>query len=201
MVRHGETEWHKENRYAGHSDIALTSKGEAQARYLARWAIKADLTAIWSSPLSRAYNTALPVAKTLHLPLQIDDRLIELNFGQGEGLTREEMLQQFPEAYAAFQIDPVKNFLPEGENPVNAAMRAYAALSNIAELTGPTRRVLVIAHNTLLRLVLCHLLGIPLSRYRKIFPLFDNCSLTEIDFHPGRKTSLLHFNAPLEHNL
>jgi probable phosphoglycerate mutase len=49
----------------------------------------------------------------------------------------------------------------------------------------------------LLRLVLCHLLGISLSRYRAVFPLFDNCSLTEIDLSPGKDVSLLHFNAPL----
>jgi probable phosphoglycerate mutase len=197
MVRHGETVWHRENRYAGISDIALTPQGEAQACQLATWAIEAGITAVWSSPLSRACNTALPAAKALALPLRTDARLKELNFGRGEGLTSAEMSQQFPEAFAAFRSDPVKNFLQEGEDPVNAAKRAIAALYEIAESTGSGERSLVVAHNTLLRLALCEMLGIPLSRYRAVFPLFDNCSLTEVDIRPGKQTSLLHFNAPL----
>jgi broad specificity phosphatase PhoE len=197
MVRHGETVWHEENRYAGRSDIALTPKGQEQANKLARWATTAGVTAVWSSPLSRARNTAVPAAKALGLPLQIDERLTELDFGKSEGLTSVEMAQRIPEEYAAFRLDPVTNFLPGGEDPAHAMDRAIPAIYAIAGATAPGSRSLIVAHNTLLRLVLCHLLGISLSRYRAVFPLFDNCSLTEIDLSPGKDVSLLHFNAPL----
>ncbi len=50
LVRHGETVWHKENRYAGRSDVALTVRGQAQADQLAAWAVTARITAVWSSP-------------------------------------------------------------------------------------------------------------------------------------------------------
>ena len=195
LVRHGETVWHEENRYAGLSDVALTVRGEAQANQLAAWATGAGITAVWSSPLSRAYNTAAPVAKALGLPLQTEERLIELGFGLGEGLTSAEMSLQFPEAFAAFRADPVKNFLPEGEDPVHAAGRGISALGEIARTS--SKRSLVVAHSTLLRLVLCQLLGIPLSRYRAVFPSFDNCSLTEIDIDPDRNVSILQFNASI----
>src|SRR6266702_6807917 len=116
MVRHGETVCHTENRYAGRSDIALTEKGLAQADQLASWVVGAGITAIWTSTLSRAQATALPVAKALGLPLQIDERLVELDFGEGEGLTTEAMNRTFPEALAAFRRDPVQHFLPGGED-------------------------------------------------------------------------------------
>jgi probable phosphoglycerate mutase len=195
LVRHGETVWHKENRYAGLSDVALTDRGRAQANQLAAWAANAGITAVWSSSLSRAHKTAAPSAKALGLQLHTDERLIELDFGQGEGLTSAEMSVQFPEAFAAFRADPVKNFLPDGEDPARAAERTVSALIEISR--SPSKRSLVVAHSTLLRLALCQLLGIPLSRYRTVFPTLDNCSLTEIDLDPGRNASLLHFNAPI----
>lgn len=197
LVRHGETIWHKENRYAGRSDIALNEKGYAQADQLATWATDAGITGIWSSTLSRACNTAAPIAKALALPLQTDARLVELDFGRGEGLTSVEMSCQMPAEFAAFRIDPVKNHLPEGEDPIHAVERALEALYEVAECTDSSGRALVVAHNTLLRLVLCRLLGISLSRYRTVFPVFDNCSLTEIEIAPGVASSLLCFNVPL----
>ena len=68
LVRHGETVWHAENRYAGVSDVALTPRGEEQAARLARWARTAGLVAVWSSPLSRARRTAQGCAGAADLP-------------------------------------------------------------------------------------------------------------------------------------
>lgn len=197
MVRHGETVWHAENRYAGRSDIELTERGLTQAQCFAAWVRESEITSVWSSPLSRAQFTAHPAAEALGLPFRIEERFIELDFGQGEGLTSKEMQQRFPEALAAFRLDPVRHFLPGGEDPVCAVERAFAALYSIAASVDAEGRVLVVAHNTLLRLVLCKMLGIPLSRYRAVFPRFDNCTLTEVSLAPDRAIALLSFNAPL----
>lgn len=198
LVRHGETVWHAENRYAGSSDIELTPKGLEQAQQLAAWARTAGLAAIWASGLSRAQITARPAAETAGLPLQVDERLNELHFGRGEGLTDAEMEREFPEARAAFKRDPAANPLPEGEDPRRAAERGVAALHDIAA-AAPEGRSLVVAHNTLIRLMLCQLLGIPLARYRTVFPRLSNGTLTEIAFsrQSGRAAALLSFNAPL----
>jgi broad specificity phosphatase PhoE len=196
LVRHGETIWHAENRYAGRTNVALTDKGFAQAEKLARWGRGADLNAVWSSPLSRAQLTALPAAEAVGLAVQTDDRLIEVDFGRGEGLTDAEMSAAFPEARAAFLRDPAANPLPEGEDAAAAAERGAAALYAIAEASAGGR-ALVVAHNTLLRLVLCKLLGIPLGRYRTTFPKLANGTATEIGI-TKTGVSLLSFNAPLE---
>jgi broad specificity phosphatase PhoE len=195
LVRHGETVWHAENRYAGRTDVALTDKGMAQAARLARWATGAQLSAVWASPLSRAQLTARPAAEALGLQVQTEARLIEVDFGRGEGLTDAEMKAAFPEERAAFLRDPAANPLPGSEDPAVAAERGVAALYAIAEATAGGR-ALVVAHNTLFRLVLCKLLGIPLGRYRTTFPQLANGTVTEIGITDAG-VSLLSFNAPL----
>lgn len=194
LVRHGETVWHAENRYAGSSDVALTPRGEEQARTLAAWARTAGLVAVWSSPLSRARRTAQGCAAVADLPLDVDARLRELDFGEGEGLTSAEMTSTFPEARAAFLTDPVAHHLPGGEDPVAAAQRFTDCLQDI---TGkhPDGRVLVVAHTTMIRLALCRLLGLPLPEYRRLFPSVRNCALTELRLRTGR-AALLQFNTP-----
>jgi probable phosphoglycerate mutase len=130
--------------------------------------------------------------------LQIDARLRELDFGNGEGLTAEEMRVRFPAAYAAFEIDPVADHLPGGEDPAEAAGRFVACVHEIADAY-PDRRVLVVAHSTVIRLALCRLLGAPLSDYRRLFPTIGNCALTEVRI-TGPQAVLLQLNAPLERN-
>jgi len=195
LVRHGETIWHAENRYAGASDVELSRQGRAQAAQLAAWASSAGLCAIWASSLSRALATATPCAERAGLPLQVDLRLRELDFGDGEGLTAGEMRQRFPEAFAAFGIDPVANHLPGGEDPAAAVGRFVAGLNDIAE-GHPGGRVLVVAHTTVIRLALCHFLGAPLDHYRRLFPIIRNCALTEVRME-GRRAALLQFNVPI----
>lgn len=196
LVRHGETIWHAENRYAGSSDIELSDLGRQQAQTFARWAMHAGFSRVYVSPLGRAQATARPLASALGVTPIIDPRIRELHFGKGEGLTSSEMRTRFPEKYAAFCRDPVRNYLPEGEDPIAAVARGRAALDQIASEIGPQGRVLVITHNTLIRLLLCDLLNIETSHYRRALPSLGNLNVTEILL--GENTAaLLHFNIPL----
>ena len=196
LVRHGETVWHAENRYAGSSDIGLTDFGHKQAQALASWAAQAGLTRLYTSPLSRAQQTAQPVSESLGLAPVIDPRLREIDFGQGEGLTANEMRKRFPEHFAAFAENPVEHWLPGGENPLDCIARGRTALDRIALETDAHDRVLVICHNTLIRLLLCNLLGIEPANYRRVFPALDSVSLTELKFERGI-AALLRFNASI----
>lgn len=196
LVRHGETIWHADNRYAGRTDVALTDRGLQQAVRLAQWATTADIQAVWSSPLSRAVKTAEPAADAVGLPLQIDDRLLELDFGRGEGLTAAEMQVAMPADLMAFRMDPVRHHFPGGEDPVAAAGRGLSALRSIAASIPSDGCALVVAHSTLLRLILCLALKIPLAHYRHAFPVFHNCAITEVEI-TDVIVSLLSFNAPL----
>ncbi len=195
LCRHGETTWHAENRYAGRSDVDLSSTGMTQARQLAGWARTAGLTGIWSSDLSRAQITASKCARSTGLPTTVDPRLRELDFGEGEGLTAAEMESRFPEARRAFQSDPERFPLPGGEEPASAVERFTGALRDIAARQ-PAGKVLVVAHATAIRLVLCSLLGLPLGEYRRKFPSLLNCALTTIDLNNG-DIGLMGFNVPV----
>lgn len=192
VARHGETVWHAENRYAGVSDIALNDTGRRQAEALGRWAAGAGIDALWASPLGRARATAAPAAAALGLPLKVDADLTEVDFGSAEGRTLSELP---PDQVAAFRADPVDAPFPGAEDPRKAAARGAAALRHVAA-AHPGERVLVVAHNTLLRLTLCELLGIPLPRYRQVFPKVLNCALTELEID-GTETGLLAYNVPV----
>jgi probable phosphoglycerate mutase len=197
LVRHGESVWHTENRYAGVSDIALTPHGREQAGRLAAWAGTTELSAVWTSTLSRAQLTAQPCAEAIGVRPRIDERLRELGFGDGEGLTTAEMEQRFPQALAAFRADPVSDHLPQGEDPAKAAQRFTECLRDIAA-EHTEGRVLVVAHGTAIRLALCQLIGVPLREYRRLFPFLRNCALTEIRLQGGQ-AAILEFNTPIEH--
>jgi 2,3-bisphosphoglycerate-dependent phosphoglycerate mutase len=195
LVRHGTTIWHAENRYAGVTDIELDPVGYQQAERLGVWASKARLNAIWCSPLNRARQTAGPAVRIIGLDLHIEKRLTEIDFGCVEGKTMSEAEHLYPEEIRRFKSDPAANPMPGGENPHRAACRAVAALQNIAA-TYPGGRVLVIAHNTIIRLALCSLLGIPLANYRTVFPSVRNGALTEIRLE-NEEMALLQYNSPL----
>ncbi|WP_424217159.1 histidine phosphatase family protein (plasmid) [Streptomyces sp. BI20] len=198
LVRHGQTVWHAENRYAGRADIALTDTGRAQAEDLAAWAAKAPgrpFDAVVHSPLSRARLTAEPAARALGLSPRVDERLLELDFGRGEGLNLTEMSNLFPTEFAAYLRRPVTDHLPDGEDPRAAAARGRACLEELA-VEHPGGRVLVVAHNALFRVLLCDLLGIDLDSFRTALPVLDNNTRTEIRLGPTG-VGLLTFNTPL----
>jgi probable phosphoglycerate mutase len=194
LARHGQTVWHAENRYAGISDVALTDTGRAQAEALGHWAATHPVDAIWTSPLSRAVLTAAPACQALGLTPHTEPALRECDFGVMEGRTLAEFEAEDPGAAEAFRADPVAHAFPESEDPRTAAERGTAALHRIAAAHSG-ERVLVVAHNTLLRLVLCQLLSIPLGEYRRVFPRLRNAAVSEIRLAQG-ESALLSFNLP-----
>ncbi|MBE1530626.1 histidine phosphatase family protein [Actinomadura algeriensis] len=192
LVRHGQTEWHADNRYAGVSDIALSDTGRHQAERLGHWAARTGVAAVRASPLSRARATAAPAAAALGLPILIDGGLTELNFGSAEGRTLAELP---PADRKAFLADPVHGAFPGAEDPREAVERGVAALRR-AESRHRDERVLVVAHNTLLRLTLCGLLGIDPTRYRAVFPQVRNCAVTELRM-TAQGAALIGYNVPI----
>ncbi|WP_431905345.1 histidine phosphatase family protein [Amycolatopsis thermoflava] len=193
LVRHGETEWHAENRYAGTSEVGLTERGRRQAEGLAAYLISAgeQVTALYRSPQGRARVTAEPSARALGLEPVVLDELREVHFGIAEGKVLSEL---DPQVVAAFRADPVAGAFPGAEPTAEAARRGAAALRDIAKREDGGR-VLVVAHNTLIRVTLCELLGIPVRDYRRVFPRLANAAITEIGID-GDATSLRRFNLP-----
>lgn len=199
LVRHGETVWHQDNRYAGaSSDIDLTDRGMEQAQALAAWCGRRGPAAVYSSPVRRAVETAQPSAQSLGLRLQQIEDLREVSFGVAEGRTIEELTATDPVAVQRFQADPAAHPFDGSEPPADAAHRAAGAIREIARTT-QHGSALVVGHNTLFRLALCELLGVPVGQYRTFLPRLDNGTITEIvvPTDAGLLASLISLNVPL----
>lgn len=196
LTRHGQTVWHHENRYAGSSDIDLTDVGREQAERLAAWTGAHRPAAVVSSPLGRALSTARPSAAVLGTEPVVLEDLREVDFGLAEGRTLSELRADDPDMVARFRSDPVTHHFPGADPPATAARRASEALRSVAA-AHPGGTVLVVAHNTLIRLALCQLLGIDVRTYRQVFPRLDNGTLTELSVGAEGPASLLSFNVPL----
>jgi 2,3-bisphosphoglycerate-dependent phosphoglycerate mutase len=196
LARHGRTAWHEPGRYAGASDIPLDEVGVAQAATLARHAATLQLTGLVSSPLVRAAATAAPVTEATGLPVRVDDRLRELDFGMAEGRSIESLREEDPALVDRFLADPSGHHFPGGEAPADAATRVAAAVGDLVA-ADPGGTILVVAHGTLIRLLLCTLFGIPLSDYRRRFPRVDSVALTELSYSPQGTVGLMTYNAPV----
>ena len=198
LSRHGQTVWHAENRYSGVSDIDLTDVGRAQSYRLAEWAQRHTVDTLCVSPLRRARETAAPTAARTGLAEQVLPELREVDFGAVEGQTLDEYERTDPDAVARFRADPAAHPFPRGEDPTAAAQRGRVALERIAA-AHRAQTVLVVGHNTLTRLALCSLLGIPLARYRQAMPRMESGALTFIRLDGSTGTcALLAFNVPLD---
>ncbi|KOG32408.1 histidine phosphatase family protein [Streptomyces resistomycificus] len=197
LARHGQTVWHAENRYAGVSDVSLTDTGREQAEALGRWAAAHPVDAVWTSPVSRAVVTAEPACRALGLTPHREPGLRECDFGVVEGRTLAEFAAEDPAGAAAYRADPVAHPFPGAEDPKAAAARGAEALRRIAA-AHPGERVLVVAHNTLFRLVLCTLLSIPAGEYRRVFPRLLNAAISELRVTPDGSAALLSLNVPCE---
>ena len=199
LVRHGETVWHADNRYAGGtSDIDLTETGVRQAQALALWAQAQHIDGVVASPVRRALETARPSAEALGVEIEIVEDLREVDFGMAEGRTVDELMSLDAEMVQRFRADPVANPFPGAESPEIAAQRSGDALRAIAR-RHEGRNLLVVAHNTLLRLAICDLIGLPVARYRQIFPRLDNAAITQVAVPRARTepASLICLNVQL----
>lgn len=166
LARHGETPWNAEGRYQGQEDIALSPVGEAQAVSLGLRLESLPVDRAVSSPLSRARRTAeLALGADRARMLQLDAGLQEINHGSWEGLLASEIHARDPERLRAWREQPDSVLMPDGgESLQDVFDRAWAALERASEGLGLEETLLVVAHDAVNRVILCRVLGIPLSR-------------------------------------
>jgi Fructose-2,6-bisphosphatase len=144
VTRHGETEWNREDRILGTTDIPLNEKGIRQAESIAA-ELPQEIDLIIASPLMRAARTAGIIAEKNEIELIYDNRLTEMNFGIYEGIDRSN---------ATYQAEKRKFFsrYPEGESFLKVAQRVYNLLDEILEKY-PDRTILIVTHNGICRVI------------------------------------------------
>jgi len=180
FARHGETNFHKDGKYAGQLDISLNVSGFEQSRRLAKWAESKTLDLVVTSDLKRAVETAKESAEVLKNDLRIEPRFREIDFGGISGFSKEEISQKFPSQYDVFYSFPTKAIFPGGESveaAIDRTLRGILDLVNSDELN----EILIIRHATIFRLALCVLLGLDPDQFRIHFPELRNASITTIE--------------------
>lgn len=203
-IRHGETPWNTEGRLQGHANIPLAPKGLAQAQALAQSLKDQAFTAIYSSDLDRAYQTAECIALHHRIPIKIDARLREKNLGVFQGLTREEIAQQLPDEFAIYQQNNPDYQVPEGESNRQFFQRCIDCFDEIA-LRHTGEKVLVVAHGGVLGNLFKYTVGIPLEMPRRFellntsLNIFTHKHATWILESWGNLSHLQHF--PQNHSL
>jgi probable phosphoglycerate mutase len=169
LIRHGETDDNIGRMALGRRDVPLNERGRAQALAVAG-ALRAHdgVAAVYASPLRRAVDTATPLAQALGLDIQPDDRLIEMDIGEMDGLTLVEARERYPDFMRRWLSDEVAGAeMPGGESLAQVQERAWPAIESFRDAHESAAAV-VVTHNFVLLTVLCRALHLPLSRFRKL---------------------------------
>ena len=172
LLRHGETDWNAGLRMQGHTDIPLNSEGVAQASAAAPSVAALRPELVVSSDLSRARQTAEPVADLLGLPVTLDARLRETSLGDWEGLTRDEVTSRWPGMWEQWRSTSADFTPPNGESRMQVARRAAEVVETLD--TQQVRRALLVAHGGLIVGLTGYLLGLPSDSWSVLTGL-SNC--------------------------
>ena len=165
LARHGETPWNAEGRYQGQEDIPLSPVGEAQARALGARLADVRIDRAVASPLSRARATAeFALGDARRDALGLDPGLMEIAHGTWEGLLASEIRERDGERLRQWREAPDAVLMPGGESLQMVFDRAWPAFARAAEGLGEDDTLLVVAHDAVNRVLLCHILGIPFAR-------------------------------------
>jgi len=193
LLRHGETAYNADgNKYCGRTDIGLTDKGLGQAKRMQDLLKDDSFDAIFCSPLERARVTA-EIASGRAADVQVDPRLIEVDFGQWEGKRPEEFQTADPESWNNWLSDPAQHRAGRiGETAAEVIARLEDFYTELQEKYAG-KKVLVVAHNGVNRFFMASQLGMPLKNYRRIIQ--ENSALTLVTLSKEHGFNLLKLNA------
>jgi probable phosphoglycerate mutase len=189
LARHGETVFNVEGRWQGQADSPLTERGRAQAAELARALADELITAVYSSDLGRAANTAAEVAAVHKLPVTPEARLREINVGTWTGKNRDEIDADYPGGRKAWATRPSAYQLPDGELIRDAQARALEFFTHrMPEHAGET--VVVISHGALCQSILVDAMGGTVDDLW-LKEGVDNCQISRLEWTPERGLELI----------
>lgn len=167
LVRHGQTEWNRVERFRGRIDVPLNATGRAQAEAVANRLASYRIAAIFSSPLTRAMDTAEAIARRTGLVVEKLEGLNDLDFGQWQGLSPQEVAGKFPTEFDSFRTAPIGLRFPGGESLEDVRLRSTAAVNDLVPRYEDAIVVLV-SHNVVCRILILALLGLDDSHFWQI---------------------------------
>jgi len=194
LVRHGQSQGNAEGRFGGHTPTPLSKLGHAQAEATARALASEGVTAIYSSDLLRAVQTAEPLARATGLALERTSAFRERSVGLMEGLTFEEAAAAHPEEYAALLRRDFEHVLAGGESYRQLLDRAAARLDRAIEANAGGR-IAVFSHTGTICILALHLMGaLDAPELKPVWIASSNCGITRFSIQRGGLTRVLNVN-------
>jgi alpha-ribazole phosphatase len=181
LIRHGESTWNQERRIQGNLDPGLSDQGRAQAALLAARLKNRRLAALYTSPLRRALDTAAIVGESTGLIPQSIDGLREIRLGEWEGKTATEIRTTSGNLYDRWLDRPLEVSSPPGGEQICAFQRRAVGAIECLRRAHTDGDLLIVTHGGVIKVYLCHVLGIDLNRLFRIKA--DNAAVTEILFN------------------
>ncbi len=185
LLRHAENEYTRKGRLAGRlPDVHLNQRGKEQADLLAQILKDVPLKAIYSSPLTRAIETAQPLAKAHQLEIIVHEGLIELDYGEWQGKSLKGLRRL--KVWKTVQYVPSLMHFPQGETIVEAQFRITQAIRQIASQHEQGDWIACVSHADPIKLTIAHYLGMPLDTYQRINISLASITLLSLDHQAAR---------------
>lgn len=183
LVRHGQTEWNRIERFRGKADVPLNETGILQAeatgeRVAAEW----QPTAIYTSPLSRSVKTAEAIAKHFGLPVHAIPGLADIDYGEWQGLPPEEVSQTWKDELDNWYEKPHQARIPGGESLSELRERAMNTVNELIS-KHPGDTIVLVGHTVINRVILLGILGLGNDRFWRIKQ--DTCAINVIEAEKG----------------
>ena len=177
LIRHGQTDWNVEERWQGQADPPLNDRGREQARRVAEYQSQFGFTALYSSDLRRAMETAQVLGAEVGVEVVPEPRLREINLGRWQGMLSADIEAQYPDEFRRWHTSPLTAHPPDGEDIAALAVRVLEAINEMIAHY-PKRRVGVVTHELPIAIVLCRSAGLGLEHLRDMVP--ENGAWSEV---------------------
>ena len=183
LTRHGQTDWNSRGRMMGWTDEDINELGRVQSTKLSVRMEKIPLDAIYTSPLTRAMTTGVIIGERRGIMPQPLQGLIEINYGDWEGLYRDEVAKNWPEQSRQMHDNPAGFVIPGGESYDQLEIRVVGAF-NEAVKTSEGKNILLVSHQGILKVLVAQLLEISYRNWSKFE--VRNASMTKLTVDNGR---------------
>ncbi len=182
LVRHGQTEWNREERFRGRADLALTELGHRQAEAAGRSLRGRPIAALYCSPLRRALQTAEAISRELGIPAEPNEGLIDMDFGEFQGLSAEEARDRDSSILEGWLSTPHRVRFPGGDSLDDVRDRVVEAVHELAKKYGDGT-VALVSHKVVCQVLICAMLGIDNSHFWQVGQ--DVCAVNAFELADG----------------
>lgn len=185
LLRHGETEWNRNEVFRGRIDIPLNAMGHLQAAAVAEALKPRSIQKVYSSPLSRAYETASGIALSHGLDVRCDEGFIDLDYGEWQGMSLHDVRGQYQDLLQQWNEAPHRISIPGGESLAGVRRRIRAVMSKILSEKGDGS-IAIVSHRVICKVMICVILSLSNAHFWQIRQDTACVNLFSFSGHPGQ---------------